>query len=415
MLGYRDGNVAPDRSGARRAMPALFCLLACTMIGALLWVAIAASRSGETYPPVTNPPGMVDHLDFFDTAARWADGSRQRIDLLATTPERLILHDSRDKFPREGTWASPEVTTAFPFTELIPSYNPNCPPKTGLRFDIRTRDARSGHWSPWFYLGCWGQTLGIEPRIINDPTGKVDIDTLILHRPADAYQARVTFYSLNLDARANPTLRRLAISYSGIVRDAAEREKLISPVSIEPDFARDLPVPFRAQGLAAKPLRPEICSPTSVSMVMQYLGFDRPTEENALSIYDTEYGLFGNWARAVAWAGENGFDAWLTRFRSWGQVKATIAQGQPIIASIRFKKGQCPSFVMQQTAGHLIVIRGVTKDGDLIVNDPASKDKGNGAIYKAKELEIAWFGHGGVGYIIRRPATSGGTPLSIQR
>jgi hypothetical protein len=70
---------------------------------------------------------------------------------------------------------------------------------------------------------------------------------------------------------------------------------------------------------------------------------------------------------------------------------------------------------MQQTAGHLIVIRGVTKEGDLIVNDPASKDKGNGAVYKAKELEIAWFGHGGVGYIIRRSATSGATSLSIQR
>src|SRR5438876_643164 len=84
---------------------------------------------------------------------------------------------------------------------------------------------RSARWSPWFYLGCWGQTLGMEPRVIKDDAGKVDIDTLILRRPADAYQARVTFYSLNLDARMNPALRRLAISYSGIVRDAAEREK----------------------------------------------------------------------------------------------------------------------------------------------------------------------------------------------
>jgi hypothetical protein len=415
MLGYRDGNVAPGRGRAPRALPAIFCVLACAMIGALLWVAIAASRSGENYPPVTNPPGMVDHLDFFDTVARWADGRRERLDLLTSSPARLVLNDAREKFPREGSWTSPEVATAFAFTELIPSYNPSCPPRTGLRFDVRTRDARSGRWSPWFYLGSWGQPLGGEPRIIKDDAGKVDIDTLILRRPADAYQAHVTFYSLNLDAQTNPTLRRLAISYSGIVRDPGERERLVTPVSIDPDFARDLPVPFRAQGLAAKPLRPEICSPTSVSMVMQYLGFDRPTEENALSIYDTEYGLFGNWARAVAWAGENGFDAWLTRFRSWDQVKATIAQGQPIIASIRFKKGQCPSFVMQQTAGHLIVIRGVTKEGDLIVNDPASKDKGNGAVYKAKELEIAWFGHGGVGYIIRRSATSGATSLSIQR
>jgi hypothetical protein len=180
---------------------------------------------------------------------------------------------------------------------------------------------------------------------------------------------------------------------------------LAQRVTMPADFARDLPVPFRAQGNAAKPLRPEICSPTSVSMVMQYHGFDRPTEENALAIYDAEYDMFGNWARAVAWAGQNGFDAWLTRFRTWDQVKAAIASGQPIVASIRFKKGQCPSFVMQQTAGHLIVIRGVTRDGDLIVNDPASRDRGNGAIYKASELETAWIGHGGVGYVIRKSGT----------
>jgi hypothetical protein len=136
---------------------------------------------------------------------------------------------------------------------------------------------------------------------------------------------------------------------------------------------------------------------------MQYLGHDRPTEENALAIYDTEYDMFGNWGRAVAWAGENGFDAWLTRFRTWDQVKAVIAQGQPIIASIRFKKGECPSFVIDHTAGHLIVIRGVTRDGDLIVNDPASRTRGNGAVYKADEMAKAWIAHGGVGYIIRKP------------
>jgi hypothetical protein len=191
-----------------------------------------------------------------------------------------------------------------------------------------------------------------------------------------------------------------------VVGDARRREDLVTPVAFEHlPSARDIPVPFRAQGSAAKPLRPEICSPTSVSMVLQYLGFDRPTEENALGIYDAEYDLFGNWSRAVAWAGQNGFDGWLTRFRNWDQVRATLASGQPIIASIRFKKGQCPSFVMSETAGHLIVIRGFTSGGDFIVNDPASKDKGNGAVYKAADLSKAWLDHGGVGYILRKPHT----------
>jgi peptidase C39-like protein len=131
---------------------------------------------------------------------------------------------------------------------------------------------------------------------------------------------------------------------------------------------------------------------------------DRPTQENALSIYDSEYDMFGNWGRAVQRAGEMGLDAWIQRFRNWDQVKAMIAQGQPIVAGIKFKRGEFPSAVLSSTNGHLIVIRGFTRDGDVIVNDPANRKKGDGVIYKASELGNAWFANGGgVGYVIRKP------------
>jgi hypothetical protein len=414
MLEYDDSDGRKRNGHPARSVIVAFALIAVGVIGSLVWVGVSVSRN--QFRPVTNPPGMVDRLDFFDTAAAWAQGRYERVELLPDAPARLKLHDSplpaknpaskgyEPGFPRAGSWTSPEVRTPYGFTELIPSYNPNCPPDTGVRIDVRTRDAASGAWSPWFYLGCWGKAIGKPHRMIKDPDfGEVDIDTLILYRPADTYQVRLSLYAFTLDPNANPTLRRLAVSYSGVVADAARRAQLVTPVSMAADFAHDIPVPFRAQGNAAKPLRPEICSPTSVSMVMQYLGRDLPTEENALAMYDSEYDMFGNWGRAVAWAGENGFDAWLTRFRTWDQVKATIAAGQPIIASIRYKKGECPSFVLDHTAGHLIVIRGVTKDGDLIVNDPASRLHGNGAVYKADEFAKAWIAHGGVGYIIRKP------------
>jgi hypothetical protein len=416
MLEYDDSDGRKRNGQPARGVIVALVFLAVGVIGSLIWVAVSASRN--SFRPVTNPPGMVDRVDFFDTAAAWAQGKRERVEVLADVPARLKLHDVpipaktptakgyEPGFSRSGLWTSPEVRTAYGFTELIPSYNPGCPAETGVRIDVRARDAASGAWSPWFYLGCWGKAIGKPQRLIKDPNfGEVDVDTLILYRPADTYQVRLSLYAFALDQSVNPTLRRLAVCYSGVVSDPERRAELVMPVSIDADFARDIPVPFRAQGNAAKPLRPEICSPTSVSMVMQYLGHDRPTEENALAIYDIEYDMFGNWGRAVAWAGENGFDAWLTRFRTWDQVKATIATGQPIIASIRFKKGECPSFVIDHTAGHLIVIRGVTKDGDLIVNDPASRTRGNGAVYKADEMAKAWIAHGGVGYIIRKPRT----------
>src|SRR5205814_294068 len=111
----------------------------------------------------------------------------------------------------------------------------------------------------------------------------------------------------------------------------------------------------------------------------------------------------GNWGRSVSRAGELGLDAYLTRFRNWDQVHEKIAQGTPVIASIRFKPGTVKGFLYEETAGHLLVIRGFKANGDLIVNDPASRDKGNGVIYKPEEMAKAWFDNGGVGYVMEKP------------
>jgi hypothetical protein len=387
----------------------------------------AAAASGTAAPAArrargavssTNPlrgkPDMVDRLVMVDSAEAFRAGELKFVDLISDTPARLVLHDTREKtYPRYGSWTSAEVTTDFAFTELIPSWNATTPPNTGVRFEVRTRDAASGRWSPWLYCGQWGRTLANDERPVSFDGGTVHVDNLVLDKPADAYQIRARFESFDLDTSVNPSLRRVAVSYSGQVRDPALRAKLSPPpVSIHGiTWARDLNVPFRAQGVEATNIRGSICSCTSTSMVMAYCGVDRPTAENALAIYDVEHDIFGNWGRAVQRAGEMGLDAWITRIRDWDQVKSLIAQGQPIIADINFAKGEFPSSVLKETDGHLIVIRGLKENGDAIVNDPASKDRGNGVIYKASELGKAWFENaGGVAYIIRKPAT--GAPVA---
>jgi hypothetical protein len=127
-----------------------------------------------------------------------------------------------------------------------------------------------------------------------------------------------------------------------------------------------------------------------------------PLVKNAAAIYDPEHALFGNWMRATQRAGELGLEAWVDRFRDWDQVRQVLAAGAPIIASIQFKAGKFPSAVSKSSDGHLIVIRGFAPDGNVIVNDPASREKGNAAHYNPQELAPAWFGHGGVAYRIRK-------------
>lgn len=399
--------------------PLLFLL---TSIAPLI---LAASARAETPSPVAttqptsdsvshpfrseNPVGIVDRLDQVTDADAWSAGTLVNANVFPDSPARVELGYRESDFPRSGSWTGPIKDAAFPFDELIASFNVTTPTLTGAVLEIRV--LQNGVWSPWVYMQCWGKTLASPGRVTQWDGGRVKVDTLMLDKPATQYQARVTLVSFAYEKDApKPSIRRLSICYSGVVSDAKLREHLLSGAnpSTQPsagNWVRDLGVPFRAQGEDAipKPLRKLICSPTSTSMVLSFYGTDRPTLDNASAIYDPVYGLFGNWGRAISRAGEVGLDAYLTRFRNWDQVHAMIARGIPVVASIRFNKGEVKGFLYESTRGHLLVIRGFKPNGDVIVNDPARKAKGNDIVYPADQFAKAWFDHGGVAYVIQKP------------
>lgn len=355
--------------------------------------ALAATDQGE----------IVDQLVKIDTARSLTDATMRHVRLVDHGKPVIELEPAANgKFPTDGAWESSPRETDFPFTEMLPSWNVTTPAGTGVRFFVRVRDAENHEWSPWLYVGNWGSPAAVDrAELTTEFTGgKVDIDTVKLSRPANAWQMRAALEAPD-GSIATPRIRRMSIVYSGRTSNQKIIHELLSPVPASPAGVEiDLPVPYRAQHDTPEEMRHQVCSPTSVTMVLAYWGKDIPTEQNCRAIWDSEYGLYGNWNRAVARAGELGFDAWLTRFRNWQQVRATLATGQPIIASIRFNEGEFPSSVLNSTDGHLIVIRGMTAGGDAICNDPANRERGNRAIYKADELGRAWFGHGGVAYII---------------
>jgi hypothetical protein len=373
--------------------------------------AAPTSQSSSTTRPAPrraakrNPANIVDKLIHFDTTDAFSDGSLRNAKIIPDSPPRIELGYKESDFPRTGAWTSEETKAAFRFTNLIASFNVATPGNTGVLLEIRVEQA--GAWSPWVQVQCWGKNVIPLDHPLKWDGGSVQIDEMFLDKPAEKFQTRLTLTSLDFDAKITPSIRRVSVCYSGIVDNADERKRL-APATAPTQWARDLKVPFRGQGALDNPksIRGMICSPTSTSMVLDYYGFNRPTVENALAIYDPHHDLFGNWGRAVARAGELGLDAWLARFRDWDHVKVEIAKGYPVIASIRFSRGEAKGLLYESTAGHLIVIRGFKENGDVIVNDPASRDKGNGVVYPAAELARTWFDNGGVGYVIHGPLPS---------
>jgi hypothetical protein len=392
--------------------------LAAVIIGAIALLAVeglmlARNQAGERYYVAKDRErtAMVDRLVFTDSAETFRTGKMRHVVLVNPTsgPARITLdqkeQDGHQNYPRSGTWTTPKIETAFPITEVLPSWNVITPPQTGVLFHVRTRDRATGTWSPWLHIGSWGRvndTLAVG----KSEFGYIDDDTLKLDRPADAYQVRATLQCFQISLDLTPTIRRIVVAYSGPVSaDSVWAKSLtLDPGPVE-KWARDLKVPYRSQKFLDTSVTGMTCSPTSVSMVLHHFGIDRPTTENALAIWDNRNQMFGNWSNNTQRASELGMDAWLQRFRNWEQVKAVIARGLPVIASIRFEReSYSDAPLYESTGGHLIVIRGFTPDGLVIVNDPGVKEGGDGALYPARGLAHAWFGHGGVGYVIRPPA-----------
>jgi hypothetical protein len=375
------------------------------------WI-LSRNTRGESYYATKDRAvtSMVDRLVFTDSAQAFKAGAMKHVMIAADEPARVTLDaEAQPGFPRDGTWTSPKVTTQFPFTILLPCWNVATPEGTGVVFHVRTRDQQSGRWSPWLRIGGWGR-IDDKGSVGSSDLGFVDEDTLKLSRPADAYQIMARLQSFGFDVNQTPSIRRISVLYTGELDEnsAWARAMTPDPGPVE-RWAKDLKVPFRTQNDNVEALKGYTCSPTSVSMVLQHFGVDRPTMENCLAIWDDHNEMFGNWANAVQRAGEVGMDAWLERFRNWNQVKEKIAQGQPVVASIRWAPHEFPDSPIFDDAdglltGHLIVIRGFTPDGNVIVNDPASRKHGNGVIYPARGLAHAWFGNGGVGYVMHPPA-----------
>jgi hypothetical protein len=366
---------------------------------------LPATQSSSTTRPAPrraakrNPPNVVDKLVQFESVDAFSDGSLRNAKIIPDARPRIELGYKEADFPRTGSWTSEETKAAFPFTNLIASFNVATPGNTGVLLELRVEQA--GTWSPWVQMQCWGKNIIPLDHPLKWDAGSVQIDEMFLDKPAQKFQTRVSLTSMEFDPKITPSVRRVSVCYTGPV-DNAEERKHLAPATAPSQWARDLKIPFRGQGALdnPKPIRGMICSPTSTSMVLDYYGFNRPTVENALAIYDPHHDLFGNWGRAVSRAGEFGLDAWLARFRDWDHVKLEIAKGHPVIASIKFSRGEAKGLLYQSTGGHLIVIRGFKENGDVIVNDPASRDKGNGVVYPAAELARAWFDNGGVGYVI---------------
>jgi hypothetical protein len=339
-----------------------------------------------------------------------------------------------------ATWTSPTHRLGFGATQLVASWNATTPAGTWLQVEM-SGTTGTGTQTKWYVMGRWaaGDADIHRTSVPNqdDATGTVDVDTFESATGVTlaSYQLRVTLYRA-AGTHATPTLRMVGAMSS----DVPDRFGVpASPLGGAEGIT--LPVPLYSQDIHTGQY-PQYdgggeawCSPTSTEMVVEYWGkhpsaaalswvdpsyADPSVDVAARGTYDYDYQGAGNWPFNAAYAASYGLDAHVTRLHSLDELESYIKRGIPVVTSQSFQASELTG-ANYSTSGHLMVVVGFTKTGDVVVNDPASSsDPAVRNVYNRHQFETVWLrterplpsggvggGSGGVAYII----TPHGMPL----
>ena len=278
-----------------------------------------------------------------------------------------------------ATLESLELESPTPFDDLVGSVAAEVPAGGEVEFAVKVRI--EGAWTEWYLLGTLNNDGWSAPISVADDNGVVDVDTLKLKKPATAFRYRLRFKSGKRPVR----LRSIAIALS----DASAPEA--PPAFKAGPWVRDLALSPRSQGEAQEKYKHDICSPTSLTMVLDFWGIKKELEAVALAAQDRGSKLFGNWPANVAYVGSLGLEGHVARLESLTDIEDEIAQGRPVIVSVTFSEGELPNAPIKHTRGHVMVVGGFTPEGDVIAYDPAGKGReGVRRVYSRAAFHKVW-------------------------
>jgi hypothetical protein len=320
---------------------------------------------------------------------------------------------------------TPTIIAPLRFNELLVSWNLDVSDGAAARIEVQVGESETNFTSPWMYLGRWGAgappekpTTTFDTTIAGDATdaagvrltGKVDVDYFVSEHRFDRVRLRVIATG---DRGQSVRVHRLSVLFSDVTGESpvfitgapptSEGARETRPAVFDGEFR--IGVPFRSQKTPDEALSGRLCSPTSVSMVLAHSGNAGVVADVAARAYDADNNIFGNWPRNVQAAFTMGLPGYLTRFSDWSQVERTLRAGQPIIASIQVRPGELRNAPYEKTPGHLIVLEGLTAEGDVMVADPAVATAREGRlVYRRQDMTRVWLDRvDGTAYILETP------------
>lgn len=320
-----------------------------------------------------------------------------------SSPRFTELLPSPENKASGGSGESSLVTGLAPFDRSVLSWNGEGNWRLEMRLQIPGKPGTAASFTPYYLLGVLEGAKQRSPTRAELAQSKaagsvvpvtVNIDTLSLKKgtTATAFQLRATGIG---------SLRSLTVAHY-----RRDDRRFTDRPAVPNAWGTVLPVPERSQRDVEEPrIGSLVCSPTSMSMVLDYHGSYYRTIDVARAVWDPQTQLYGNWpcnTGAVARLLKGGGWSAVVKMTGFDEVEREIAAGRPVALSHRWQPGDLSNAPISRSSGHLIVAVGFTKEGDVVVNDPAAKAGEVRRVYKRRELFRTWQERGeGIAYLVQ--------------
>ena len=275
---------------------------------------------------------------------------------------------------------SKSIKTPFDFDSLVPSLNVIYKTKDAavlVQVAVKTEKGWSEFYKLFYLSKNYKKTFSnLKDKFINRQA-----DTILPRTKASAFKLQITMLG-----QAKINLITAALTNRNIKHNTELSLESLGATNIE------LPVkPLSQKEYKVKSLRNEICSPTSLTMALNYFGKKVSLSDTIKGVFDEDAKIYGTWPLNTAYAGELGLKCCVARCSSLAQAEAEIYQARPLVISVSFKNGELKNAPVKQTDGHLILLCGLDENGDFIALDPAAKTaKQVRRIYSRKDLAKVW-------------------------
>ena len=263
----------------------------------------------------------------------------------------------------------------------------------------------TAEWAYQFALE-YATESGSQGRTTLDPIGafaasESNGDTDAVATAIDVLQIREPLQSATLHLRFQSVDPQAPALLSVSIRDRTEGS---APTLGGP--SADIAVPPRSQMVLRADLASHVCSPTSITMLLDHYGLSTDIYEIIAEARHQPSGLHGVWLANIHAAARRGLLGYLLHFPTWDTARALLDAGFPIVASVRYEEGELSAATIRRTNGHLLVVRGYAGD-KILVNDPAAaSDREVARAYDLEEFCRIWLENSAVGYVL--------FPLSIE-